>query len=190
MKAKHIIIVAAAAWLIAGVGCSDEPDQAVVESPTTWEERASRRAFAGAPPVIPHPPLTGTCAECHTPTGGKVIPEVGIAPANPHTQTAGMSEQSRCKQCHVFQSSDELFVENVFVGLTIEEHFGARAHEQAPPTVPHPLFMREDCAACHTGPAARPEIVCDHADRVRCRQCHVEGNGAVEDLFANEVALE
>lgn len=183
MNAKHFIIVATAAWLIAAAGCSSE--QADTETPTSWEDRASRRAFAGAPPVIPHPPLTGKCADCHTTTGGRVIPDVGVAPANPHTQTAGMSEQSRCRQCHVFRNTEEVFVENEFVGLAVDVSFGERAHDLAPPTVPHPLFMREDCAACHTGPAARPEFVCDHADRVRCQQCHVQGDDEVATAFSN-----
>jgi cytochrome c-type protein NapB len=33
--------------------------------------------------------------------------------------------------------------------------------------------MRENCAACHTGPAAREEIRTSHPERTRCRQCHV-----------------
>jgi hypothetical protein len=33
--------------------------------------------------------------------------------------------------------------------------------------------MRENCAACHTGPAAREEIRTTHPERIRCRQCHV-----------------
>jgi cytochrome c-type protein NapB len=34
--------------------------------------------------------------------------------------------------------------------------------------------MRENCAACHAGPAAREEIRTSHPERTRCRQCHVE----------------
>jgi cytochrome c-type protein NapB len=33
--------------------------------------------------------------------------------------------------------------------------------------------MRENCAACHSGPGARAEIITTHPERVRCRQCHV-----------------
>ena len=28
------------------------------------------------------------------------------------------------------------------------------SHENAPPVMPHPVFMRENCVACHSGPAA------------------------------------
>ena len=34
--------------------------------------------------------------------------------------------------------------------------------------------MRENCLACHTGPAVRQEIATTHPERSRCRQCHVE----------------
>lgn len=161
-----------------GVGCSHETSDGA--SPASWTERVSRRAFAGAPPVIPHPPLTGQCADCHTPAGGRVIPDIGIAPANPHTLTAGMSAESRCRQCHVFQQSEEVFVDNEFSGLHFDDYTGDRATASAPPIVPHFAFMREDCRACHCGPAARPEIVCNHADRVRCQQCHAQGDNPVE----------
>jgi cytochrome c-type protein NapB len=33
--------------------------------------------------------------------------------------------------------------------------------------------MRENCTACHDGPAAREEIRTPHPERVRCRQCHL-----------------
>lgn len=172
-----MVLMVASLWLI-GAGCSSEESE--VATLASWAERDSRRAYAGAPPVIPHPPLTGKCADCHTPEGGRVIPEVGIAPANPHTLTAGMSAESRCRQCHVFQQSEALFVDSDFSGLHFDVHTGDRATTSSPPTVPHTAFMREDCSACHCGPAARPEIVCNHADRVRCQQCHVQGYDPVE----------
>ena len=40
-------------------------------------------------------------------------------------------------------------------------------------TIPHPLQLRENCLACHGGPAARAELRTTHPERVRCRQCHV-----------------
>lgn len=156
------------------VGCgeiSSEP----LPSAASLAERAKRRAYTGAPPVIPHPPLSGTCISCHTPLG-REIPTRGMAPANPHTRTSGLSEKSRCKQCHLFRQTEEQFVENEFVPLKLDGRRSQRAHRDAPPTVPHPLFMREDCRACHAGPAARPEIVCKHTDRQRCVQCHVQAD--------------
>lgn len=154
------------------VGCSSTTDESSTQ-PTSAAKRAERRLFPGAPPVIPHPPLSGKCVTCHTPTGS-TRPPLGFAPANPHMKTPGMSDESRCKQCHVFQTTQEVFVASTFEPLRMEDVHGPKAHALAPPTIPHHHFMREDCAACHTGPASRPEIRCTHADRARCVQCHAE----------------
>lgn len=157
--------------LLGMTGCSPSSDETPMK-PVSASKRAERRSFPGAPPVIPHPPLSGKCVTCHTPTGSS-RPPLGFAPANPHTKTPGMSNESRCKQCHVFQATQEVFVASTFEPLRIESVQGPKAHSLAPPTVPHHHFMREDCAACHTGPASRPEIRCTHAERARCVQCHV-----------------
>jgi hypothetical protein len=66
--------------------------------------RAARRAYDGAPPVIPHPPLSGTCTTCHG-SAAVEVPGVGLAPPNPHLKTPGLSEKSRCRQCHVFTAT-------------------------------------------------------------------------------------
>lgn len=134
--------------------------------------RARRRAYDGAPPVIPHPNMGMGCMNCHTKTGMSV-PQLGFAPAMPHAITAGLSAMSRCTQCHVFRETRELFRENTFAGLAQDLRHGERAHPLAPPVMPHSVFMRENCTACHTGPAAREEIRCDHPERPRCTQCHV-----------------
>ena len=169
------------------VGCDAVDSSATNVQPQLSSVRASRRAFAGAPPVIPHPPLTGTCNSCHTPDGGRVVPSVGIAPANPHTHTPGLSTDSRCKQCHVFGQTDDVFVDTEFVALSASRSQADRAHSSAPPVNPHGLFMREDCNACHAGPAARPEIRCSHSDRLRCQQCHVlQDDQALEELFVSD----
>ena len=134
--------------------------------------RAERRLYDGAPPVIPHKPLNISCIECHTATG-KAAPPVGFAPANPHTGTSGISSTRYCQQCHVFRRQDELFDENDFVGLAQSIGDANRLYPGAPPVIPHRIFMRENCAACHGGPVARPEILCRHTERTNCRQCHV-----------------
>ena len=167
--------ILALALLSSVAGCGGPPASDANSAAATYAERRQRSAYSGSPPVIPHPPLSGKCVNCHTATG-TVLPGLGAAPANPHTQTRGMSAHSRCRQCHVFSNSDALFVESDFEPLKQASWKGARAAALAPPTVPHPLFMREDCAACHTGPAARPEIRCTHPERVRCRQCHVQAH--------------
>jgi cytochrome c-type protein NapB len=82
---------------------------------------------------------------------------------------------ARCAQCHVTQSDAPLFVSSRFVGLRQEPVPGPRHHELAPPVIPHRVFLREDCLACHGGEAAREELRTSHPERVRCRQCHAEG---------------
>jgi hypothetical protein len=60
-----------------------------------------------------------------------------------------------------------------FQGLPQDLRSGGRLHNFAPPTIPHKMLMRENCLACHSGPAAREEIRTSHPERERCRQCHV-----------------
>ncbi|MFQ5776564.1 MAG: nitrate reductase cytochrome c-type subunit [Terriglobia bacterium] len=135
-------------------------------------ERAQRRAYDGAPPVIPHQNFGMTCTSCHNRRGIE-IEGVGFAPPTPHEKTLGMSAVSRCRQCHVFAETAALLVDNRFVGLRQDLRRGRRLNPLAPPTIPHKTFMRENCLACHTGPAAREEIRTTHPERTRCRQCHV-----------------
>jgi cytochrome c-type protein NapB len=154
------------------VGCDSVAPEAVAIKPTTSAVRAGRRLYDGAPPVIPHAPLQIKCTSCHTDTG-KESPPLGFAPANPHAGAVGLSATSNCQQCHVFRQWEEVFAESDFAGLT--QHFAKadRLYPGAPPVIPHRVFMRENCASCHTGPVARPEIRCTHPQRINCRQCHV-----------------
>jgi cytochrome c-type protein NapB len=99
---------------------------------------------------------------------------LGFAPASPHEATRGMSAMSRCRQCHVERHTDILWRESAFAGQRQDLRRGRRQHPMAPPVIPHPVFMRENCSACHAGAAAREEIRTSHPERVRCRQCHVE----------------
>ena len=159
-------------------GCADGSSGiAVPDRPgamkTAAADRAARRLFDGAPPVIPHEPFGATCVSCHN-TAGLSVPEVGFAPPSPHEMTSGMSAMSRCRQCHVFSESDTVFVENSFAGLRQDLRRGRRLNALSPPVIPHQILMRENCAACHTGPAAREEIRTTHPERIRCRQCHLE----------------
>jgi cytochrome c-type protein NapB len=148
---------------------------------TGADVRAERRLYDGAPPVIPHRPFGADCISCHQ-TEGIEVPGVGFAPPSPHAATAGMSAMSRCNQCHVFAETDELFVENGFAGLRQDLRAGQRMADNSPPVVPHRIFMRENCNACHSGRSAREEIRTPHPERARCQQCHVEQ--ATTELFA------
>jgi cytochrome c-type protein NapB len=140
---------------------------------TAAVERALRRAYDGAPPVIPHEPLGAACIACHN-RDGVAVPDLGFAPPSPHEETRGMSAISRCRQCHVFRTTEEVFVANELDGLAQDLRHGGRLHDLAPPVIPHKVFMRENCQACHAGPAAREEIRTTHPERTRCRQCHLE----------------
>ena len=134
--------------------------------------RAERRAYDGAPPVIPHSSFGMTCIVCHN-AEGMDVEGTGFAPPSPHEQTSGMSAISHCRQCHVFAASEEVFVANTFAGLRQDLRRGQRLNALAPPTLPHKAFMRENCTACHSGPAAREEIRTSHPERANCQQCHV-----------------
>ncbi|MHC4450774.1 MAG: hypothetical protein ACYS0E_11670 [Planctomycetota bacterium] len=157
--------------------CGEEPKTVPVPGHPGAEKsaapvRAQRRAYDGAPPVIPHQPFGAACVNCHT-MEGLNVPNVGFAPPSPHKLTRGMAGTTYCTQCHVWKQSNDLFRENSFVGLAQDLRQGKAAMLGSPPVIPHAIQMRENCKACHTGPAAREEIRCDHPERVSCRQCHV-----------------
>lgn len=135
--------------------------------------RAERRAYDGAPPVIPHIDLGTDCGGCHR-DPGVAMRGVGFAPPSPHEGTAAEGYTIRCRQCHVRGISDDVFVRSDFVGLPQNVRVGGRLNPISPPTIPHRLLMRENCIACHAGPSARPEIATTHPERTRCRQCHLE----------------
>jgi len=168
-------VVAAVALL--ALGCGDGGQVPVPghegAGKTEASLRAERRAYDGAPPVAPHEDFGMECTSCHD-TEGMDVPDVGFAPPSPHEATLGMSAVSRCRQCHVFQATADLFVGNEFAGLRQDLRRGARLNPISPPTIPHKTFMRENCAACHAGPAAREEIRTSHPERPRCPQCHVK----------------
>jgi len=141
--------------------------------------RAARRAFEGAPPVIPHPiPQGGAipCMACHE--NGMVIDGLA-APVMSHSPLAN------CTQCHVEADANwvrwEVLLErstsvpNSFAGVDTLG-VGERAWPGAPPTIPHRLFMRENCASCH-GLVSRGGLRTSHPWRQSCNQCHVPESG-------------
>lgn len=141
--------------------------------------RAQRRAYDGAPPVIPHKPFGMACQNCHN-ARGMDVPNVGFAPPSPHDNTSRAGAMQRCTQCHVFKETESVFVVSAFEGLAQNLRKGPQLHPFAPPRIPHLILMRENCMACHTGKAAREEIRCTHPDRARCTQCHVPINQSNE----------
>ncbi len=158
------VAAAAIAFLIAAAPAVADKSPAKV--------RAERRLFDGAPPTIPHENFGIECTACHN-AEGMEVDDVGFAPPSPHDQTRGMGALARCRQCHVFIETDEESVKNGFVGLRQDLRKGKRLNPLSPPTIPHKTFMRDNCVACHSGPAAREEIRTPHPERLRCVQCHV-----------------
>ncbi|MDN5210593.1 hypothetical protein QQ020_01000 [Fulvivirgaceae bacterium BMA12] len=142
-----------------------------VENQRSLEVYYKNRAFPGAPPMIPHPLASekgiggNTCLQCHE-NGGFVPKFNAYAPITPHP------EMLNCKQCHVSSKTASRFKPSAW-----EKHRHPDIHNTAlagsPPTIPHTLQMRENCLACHAGPAAPKEIRVSHPSRINCRQCHV-----------------
>ncbi|MBI4606164.1 MAG: hypothetical protein HY721_29715 [Planctomycetes bacterium] len=176
---NRALLAALAAALEACSGGGAEEGPPAARSPATV--RAARRAFDGAPPVIPHAPFGMACSSCHGASGVQVE-GVGYAPPSPHEATAGLGASARCLQCHVFRETAAVFVASAFEGLRQDLRRGRRLNPLAPPVIPHQTLLRENCAACHTGPAAREEIRCTHPERVRCTQCHVAVQASEEFL--------
>jgi cytochrome c-type protein NapB len=170
-------------WGVAACGAPPSVPRAEAQTPpakSAAEVRAERRAYDGAPPVIPHPNLGAACTSCHHERGVEVQ-GLGFAPRMPHANTDGLSDVARCVQCHVFQTGKGEFRPSGFVGLRQDLRKGARASPGAPPVIPHLVQLREQCVSCHDGPAAREAIRTPHPERARCRQCHLEQ--VVEDSF-------
>ena len=139
------------------------------------DRRKSLRAYDGAPPVIPHTIntiSTNACASCHG--QGETLVIGGRRPAE-----ISHPWITSCTSCHVpadglrkltAPAAERLIVENSFVGKTSAGH-GSRAYQGAPPTTPHPVWMRQNCMACH-GPGREQAIRTSHPDRRNCLQCH------------------
>lgn len=147
--------------------------------------RASRRAYAGAPPTIPHPVdanLVGSCLGCH---GSGVKVGDTIAPKISHVHL------TNCTQCHAQAGTPglgpEFPVANTFVGLESPTQ-GSRAWPGAPPVMPHSTRMREDCTSCH-GTTGRAGIRSTHPWRANCLQCHATGAALNQTDLTNAIGL-
>lgn len=160
-------------------GACHHESQADVAEKSAASVRAQRRAYDGAPPTIPHAVMGVACTACHN-ERGMAVAGVGFAPPTPHEFTPGLSLTSRCEQCHVYKHTGELFAASEFVPLAQDLRRGKRLYPGAPPVMPHAISMRDNCSACHTGPAAREEIRCSHPERSRCGQCHAQSSTTAE----------
>ncbi len=132
--------------------------------------RSARRAFNGAPPVIPHAVERTNDAACYACHGEGAL--VGQRVAN--RMSHGFL--SNCLQCHAAPPPQpfaqlEVEVANSFVGLPTPTS-GERAFPGAPPVIPHSTWMRERCLSCHGGAVGWPGLEVTHRWRANCRQCH------------------
>jgi cytochrome c-type protein NapB len=132
--------------------------------------RFVRRAFNGAPPVIPHAVEQTDDAACYACHGRGT--RVGNRVAN------RMSHRflANCLQCHAEPppkpfANLETPVANTFAGLPTPSS-GDRAFPGAPPVIPHSTWMRKNCLSCHGGIAGWPGLEVTHRWRTNCKQCH------------------
>ena len=133
------------------------------------EQRATLRAYEGAPPVIPHAIADlniQSCRACHAQglhAGDKVAKMVS------HTYL------TNCTQCHVEAAGPLLGTDaappNSFHGFRSSGYGGTRAWAGAPPVMPHTTFMRTNCISCH-GEHGYDGWRPDHLSRTNCVQCH------------------
>jgi nitrate reductase (cytochrome), electron transfer subunit len=151
----------------------------------TLKEFYSRRAYPGAPPVIPHAVekdgiIADRCLTCHE-NGGYVQSFKAYAPVSPHP------EKENCRQCHVPVVEKELFVKSDWV-FPNKPKLKVTALSGSPPRMPHGLQLRENCLACHGGPAAVEEIRVSHPERENCQQCHVPQ--VEKEIFKSSLGLK
>lgn len=142
---------------------------------TALNARADRRAYDGAPPTIPHEIdqlSVAACMTCHS-------TESTLSIGDKRPATISHPYFSNCTQCHVPADGLRRFTEAESARLDVANSFqgrtppglGTRAYAGAPPTVPHPLWMRQNCMSCH-GPAREHAIRTSHPSRQNCLQCH------------------
>lgn len=132
--------------------------------------RSLTRAYAGAPPSIPHRVVdtrAPDCLVCHE-KGANIAGK--LAPKMSHPR------YDSCFQCHTLSQDPRpggapgIAPDNSFSGLSSPGH-GERAWPAAPPTMPHRTHMRETCNSCH-GPSGKPGLRTSHSERQSCVQCH------------------
>lgn len=141
-------------------------------SSATPTSPGAHRSYEGAPPTIPHDLFAISCTECHA-SRSVAIEGLKASPPLPHGAEGAFAN---CKQCHAATTTGWLFRANHFEPLP-PPRGGTREHPGAPPTIPHRVFMREDCNACHGETGSRAEFRTSHPERSNCRQCHVRTSG-------------
>lgn len=144
--------------------------------------RDQRRSYDTAPPVVPHSideQNPRTCVTCHAPGNARLI-------GDRLTPTASHTYFQNCTQCHVPASGQHelprpddltgllLSSGNSFQGLAAGAT-NAPQYPGAPPTLPHPVWMRQNCLACH-GEGRPNAFSVSHPQRQNCLQCHAQNH--------------
>lgn len=167
--------------------------------PRTLRTARALRAYPGAPPRIPHGFTadefrTGACKTCHE--RGGFSPRFGAyVPLTPHPEMGACLQchlgndavtgvalptadpSARCRQCHDPSAIGAPKEATSWV-TTAWPSLAPRTPHRPPPPIPHDMQWRENCLACHSGPAAVAEIRTPHPERASCRQCHVHPTSA------------
>lgn len=132
------------------------------------DSRATLRAFYTAPPVIPHEVESRDskdCLRCHLMV--TKLDDGRVAMQTPHPKF------SNCLQCHVPSlPGGPHDVSSDWKGLE-EPKRGDRWFYVSPPTIPHRLFLRENCLSCHGSDNPDMRLRTTHPERTQCLQCHV-----------------
>jgi len=150
------------------------------------QARADRRAFDGAPPVVPHPITQDSSAACLACHGQGLQVKDRFASKISHPTFGGS-----CTQCHVSSQGAlgaadaavfaAALADNTFQGAEAPSS-GPRAWPGAPPVVPHRTLMRGDCMSCH-GPKGLFALRTPHPERQSCSQCHVSAAASDQRQF-------
>ncbi|NWK56714.1 hypothetical protein HW115_13910 [Verrucomicrobiaceae bacterium N1E253] len=171
-------------WRNALADLPRQPMQLVEQKPLEIEERrdvlsdrSSRRAYDGAPPMIPHAinyQDVNSCTVCHD-------QDANILIAGRRSPAMSHQFMANCTQCHAPMEGLAMLQHSGTVGLVVDNQFigashsgaGSRAFPGAPPTVPHRIAMRQNCMSCH-GPGMPDAITVSHPMRMNCLQCHAQ----------------
>ncbi|MCB1204573.1 MAG: hypothetical protein KDN18_09965 [Verrucomicrobiae bacterium] len=157
------------------------------------QARAGRRAYDGAPPVVPHPITQDSSAACLACHGQGLQVKDRFASKISHPTFGGS-----CTQCHVssqgaFSAAEAAvfavaLTDNSFQGAEAPPA-GPRAWPGAPPVVPHRTLMRSDCMSCH-GPNGLFALRTPHPERQSCSQCHVSAAASDQRQFLPALPLD
>ena len=155
--------------LVRNRGLRRQPKRSVTEA---LEARAERRAYEGAPPVMPHSAIFGEgtkeCLDCHT---------VGMKLGNRIAHPMSHAPLANCVQCHVESEHREFSPaepsSSSFRGFrSLRASASPHAEGGPPPYVPHKISMRGQCLSCH-GPFGHSGLQTSHPERSNCVQCHI-----------------